>query len=82
MLLAVPLLPISHNLEPSDDLANREEPNHLGGDDACAPVLRARCAAGLGEDAVGVERRGERRGVAKRVERGLEVGLDGLDGAA
>lgn len=82
MLLAVPLLPVANDLEPSNDLANGEEANHLGGDDARAPVLRARCAADLGEDGVGVERRGERGRVAERINRGLEVALDGLDGAA
>lgn len=77
----VPLLPVSNKLETTDDLANREETKHLGSDNTSAPVLRARCAADLAEDGVGVHAVGEGGGVAERVERGLEVALDGLDGA-
>lgn len=79
---AVPLLPVPDDLEAADDLADREEANDLCRDDAGAPVLCARGAAHLAEDRVGVERVGERRGVAERVERRLQVALDGLDGAA
>lgn len=78
----VPLLPVANNLEAADDLADGEETKDLSGDDTSAPVLCARCAADLVEDGVGVHRVGERGGVAEGVERGLEVALDGLDGAA
>ncbi len=78
---AVPLLPVTDKLETTNDLANGEETNDLGGHNAGAPVLCARCATDPAEDGVGVQRAGERGGVAEGVERGLEVALDGLDGA-
>lgn len=78
----VPLLPVPDNLEAADDLADGEEANDLSGDDAGAPVLRARCAADLGEEGVGVQAVGERGRVAEGVEGRLQVALDGLDGAA
>lgn len=78
---AVPLLPVPDELEAADDLANGEEADDLCGDDAGAPVLRARCAADLAEEGVGVDAVQERGGVAEGVDRGLEVALDGLDGA-
>jgi hypothetical protein len=77
----MPLLPVSDNLEATDDLTNAEETKNLSGDDTGAPVLCARCAADLREDGVGVHAVGQLAGVAEGVERGLEVALHGLDGA-
>ena len=77
----MPLLPVPNDLEATDDLTNAEETKNLSGDDTGAPVLCARCAADLREDGVGVHAVGQLAGVAEGVERGLEVALDGLDGA-
>ena len=77
----MPLLPVPDHLEATDDLTNAEESKNLSGDDTGAPVLCARCAADLREDGVGVHVVGQLAGVAEGVERGLQVALDGLDGA-
>ena len=77
----MPLLPVPDDLEATDDLTNAEETKDLSGDDTGAPVLCARCAADLREDGVGVHAVGQLVRVAEGVERGLEVALDGLDGA-
>jgi hypothetical protein len=79
-LSAVALLPVPNELEPANDLANGEETNHLGSDNTGAPVLCARRATDLREEGVGVHAVHKRGGVAERVERRLEVALDGLDG--
>ena len=78
---AVPLLPVADELETANDLADGEETKDLGGDDSSAPVLCARCATDLAEHGIGVHGVDERGGVAEGVQRGLEVALDGLDGA-
>ena len=80
-ITTVPLLPVQNELEATDDLADREEAKDLSSNDTSGPVLRARCTADLAEDAVGVHAVGERGGVAECVQGGLQVALDGLDGA-
>ena len=80
-ITTVPLLPVPNKLEATDDLANAEEANDFSSNNTSGPVLRARCAADLAEDGVGVHAVDEGSGVAERVERGLQVALDGLDGA-
>lgn len=80
-ITTVPLLPVPNKLEATNDLANAEEANDLSSNNTSGPVLRARCAADLAKDGVGVHAIDKGSGVAERVERGLQVALDGLDGA-
>jgi hypothetical protein len=82
------LRPVSDQLEPANDLADGEEANDLGDDDADGRPLGARHAADLRENVLGLHAVGlgrdavhERAGVAEHVQRGLDVVLHRLNGA-
>lgn len=71
------LAPVSNKVETTDDLADSEETDHLGGGDTGEGHLLRAGVADAGQEVLGRGQALDSGGVLGGVDQGLEVGLEG-----